>query len=362
MWHTAHGLSFAKGPSITDLYTMSIRLADFLLLRHELPVIDVRSEGEFLQGRIPQAINIPILNNEERVRVGTDYKKKGQAVAIQTGLDLVGPRLPEIIRSTHREAAGREVLVHCWRGGLRSAYFCQFVGAAQIRATPLEGGYKAYRQFVMEMFERPLRLITIGGCTGSGKTELLRNLSDAGEQVLDLEALAHHKGSVFGGLLQQPQPTTEQFQNNLFEALYVLDLSRPVWVEDESIAIGRIFLPDALWQQMSSSPIVELVLEKQQRISRLVAEYGPANRDEFIGAIQKITKRLGGLAQQQAIEQVRAGNMDAAIEILLSYYDRAYEFGLEKKMAAGRLRHQITWDGEHAASAVAELRNLSAQF
>lgn len=339
---------------------MPLRIAEFLLCRKDLPVIDVRSEGEFVEGHIPQAINIPILNNEERARVGTDYKKQGQAVAVRTGLDLVSPRLPEIIKATDLEAAGREVLVHCWRGGMRSAYFCQFVGAAQIRATPLEGGYKAYRQFVMEMFERPLRLITIGGCTGSGKTELLRKLSDAGEQVLDLEALAHHKGSVFGGLLQPPQPTTEQFQNNLFETLYALDLARPIWVEDESISIGRIFLPDGLWRQMSMSPIVEIFLHKEERIRRLVAEYGPANRAEFIASIQKITKRLGGLAQQQAIEQVQTGNMDAAIEILLAYYDRAYAFGLAKKTIAGRLRHQLTWDGQHAASAVAELRRFSA--
>jgi tRNA 2-selenouridine synthase len=341
---------------------MSIRISDFLLRRQELPVIDVRSENEFLEGHIPGAINIPLLNNQERAEVGTDYKRKGQASAIKTGLRLVGPRLLEIVTATEQVAAGREVLVHCWRGGMRSAYFCQFVGMAQIKATPLIGGYKAYRTQVMEMFERPLQLITLAGCTGSGKTALLQKLAEKGEQVIDLEALAHHKGSVFGGLQQLPQPTTEQFQNKLFERLITVDPKRPVWVEDESITIGRIFLPDAFWHQMSQSPVVEVLLPKFQRTHRLVAEYGTANTEEFVAAIQKISKRLGRLAQQQAIESVRGGEMHRAIDILLTYYDRAYEFGLGKKMAAGRILQQVAWNGTDGQSAIEQLQRFSANL
>jgi tRNA 2-selenouridine synthase len=341
---------------------MSIPLSEFLACRNDFPVVDVRSENEFEQGHIPNAINIPLLKNEERVAVGTDYKQKGADIAIKTGLRLVGPRLVELVSEAERVAAGRELLVHCWRGGMRSAYFCQFVGMARVKATPLAGGYKAYRQLVADTFQQPFRLITVGGCTGSGKTALLQQLAERGEQVIDLEALAHHKGSVFGGLMQSPQPTTEQFQNNLFERLLTLDLSKPVWVEDESITIGKIFLPDALWRQMSQSPVVEVVLNKQQRTDRLVNEYGAANPEEFIAAIQKISKRLGGLAQQQAIEFVRAGQMHNAIDVLLTYYDRAYEFGLEKKMAAGRVRQRVEWNGRDYASVVQQLQDFSTHL
>lgn len=325
-------------------------------------MIDVRSEGEFLQGHIPQAINIPLLNNTERVQVGTDYKQKGPGHAIKTGFRLVGPRLLDIVTATEQVARGRDVLVHCWRGGMRSNYFCQFVAMAQIKAVPLAGGYKAYRQCVDECFQQPLQLITLGGCTGTGKTELLRKLAEVGEQVVDLEALAHHKGSVFGGLMQKPQPTTEQFQNNLFEQLRQLDPARPVWIEDESLSIGHVFLPSGFWQQMTKSPIVEVILSKTQRVQRLVAEYGSANREEFIAAIQKITKRLGGLAQRQAIEYVQVGNMPAAIEILLSYYDRAYQYGLANKLEAGRIRHRAEWNGENNFEIVRDLIGYSREL
>lgn len=330
--------------------------------RTRLPVVDVRSENEFLQGHIPGAINIPLLNNAERAQVGTDYKQKGPSQAIKTGFRLVGPRLAEIVAATEQVAAGGEILVHCWRGGMRSNFFCQFVGMAQIKAVPLAGGYKAYRQRAMELFQRPLQLITLGGCTGSGKTELLAQLAEAGEQVIDLEALARHKGSVFGGLMQPPQPTTEQFHNFLFEQLFRINPARPVWVEDESIAIGHVFLPGDFWDQLNQSPIVEIVLPKPQRVQRLVAEYGLADRDEFIAAIQKISKRLGGLAQQEAVKFVLAGNMSAAIEILLSYYDRTYEFGLAKKMEVGRIRHRVAWNGENSKGAVQELLRYSREF
>ncbi|HEX8041723.1 MAG TPA: tRNA 2-selenouridine(34) synthase MnmH, partial [Chryseosolibacter sp.] len=214
---------------------MVISIDDFLRLRKQLPVVDVRSEGEFAAGHIRGAANVPLLNNDERVAVGTDYKMKGQAEAIKTGFRLVGPRFLEIINHVEGVADGNEVLVHCWRGGMRSANFCQIVGMAKIHTHQLQGGYKAYREEALKSYRTPLNLRIIGGCTGSGKSEILRALRQRGEQVLDLEALASHKGSVFGGLMMAPQPTTEQFQNDLFEEILPLDASRPVWVEDESI-------------------------------------------------------------------------------------------------------------------------------
>ena len=202
---------------------MIVSIDQFLSLRESLPVVDVRSEGEYAEGHIRAALNIPILNNEERVAVGTDYKQKGQAEAIRTGFRLVGPRFLEIINHADQVAAGGELLVHCWRGGMRSSNFCQILGMAKISTHQLAGGYKSYREQAMASYKIPMQLHVIGGFTGSGKSEILRALARKGEQVIDLEGLASHKGSVFGGLMMPPQPTTEQFQNDLFEELMKLD-------------------------------------------------------------------------------------------------------------------------------------------
>jgi tRNA 2-selenouridine synthase len=214
-----------------------VDILEFLSLRNQLPVIDVRSESEYREGHMRNAFNISLLNNAERVAVGTDYKQKGQLEAIKTGFRLVGPRLAGIIEDT--EKIGKELLVYCWRGGMRSSNFCQFVGMAGIKTQLLRGGYKAYRQLALEAFKKPLQLIVIGGCTGSGKSEILHALAAQGEQVIDLEKLANHKGSAFGGLMMPPQPTTEQFQNDLFEEVLKLDPDKRVWIEDESLAVGK---------------------------------------------------------------------------------------------------------------------------
>jgi tRNA 2-selenouridine synthase len=322
-----------------------LSIEDFFSLRNQLPVAGVRSEGEFQTGHIRNAINIPLLNNAERIAVGTDYKQKGQLEAIKTGFRLVGPRLPEIINAAEKAAADNEVIVHCWRGGMRSSNFCQFVGMAKIKTHQLKGGYKAYRQVALESFKSPFKFRIIGGCTGSGKSEILRALAAKGEQILDLEMLANHKGSAFGGLMQPAQPTTEQFQNDLFEEIIKLDITKPIWIEDESIGIGRIFLPNDLWETMGTSPVVEVELDKENRIQRLVNEYGHADRGEFLQAMERITKKLGPQHFKTAKEKLLEGDMTSTIEILLTYYDKAYLNGLERKKA--RITDRIQWDGSN---------------
>lgn len=324
-------------------HPMVISVQDFLSLRKQLPVVDVRSEGEFAEGHIAGVVNIPILNNAERKAVGTDYKQKGKLEAIKTGFRLVGPRIIEIIDEAEKVATERELIVHCWRGGMRSANFCHFVGMAKMRTHQVKGGYKAYRQLALESYKRPFQLMVIGGSTGSGKSEILRALAKQGEQIIDLEMLASHKGSVFGGMLMPPQPTTEQFQNDLFEEILKLDLGRRIWIEDESIAVGKIFLPTDLWQAMSISPIVEIQVDKRNRVRRLVDEYGPADRELFLSNMEKIVKKLGGQHFKSAKEKLLEGAMDSTIEILLNYYDKAYATGLSKKQ--DRIKHRLSWDG-----------------
>jgi tRNA 2-selenouridine synthase len=332
---------------------MTISIDEFFTLRRELPLVDVRSEKEFEAGHIPGALNIPILNNAERIAVGTDYKQKGQLEAIKTGFRLVGPRLIDMVNDAERIAPERELLVHCWRGGMRSANFCHFAGMAKLRTHQLKGGYKSYRQRALESFKKSFPFIVIGGSTGSGKTELLRMLAERGEQTIDLEQLAQHKGSVFGGMLMPPQPTTEQFQNNLFEEILKLDLNKRIWVEDESIAVGKIFLPEDLWRRMSVSPIVEIIVDKHVRIKRLTNEYGPADKNLFLEGMEKIMKKLGGQNFNDAKRELFEGSMEATIEILLNYYDKAYATGLSKKQ--DRIKFGLQWDGVNTNVAVDQL-------
>ncbi len=334
---------------------MPVSITDFINLRHHLPVIDVRSEGEYQAGHMRGAVNIPLLNNEERVVVGTTYKQKGQKEAIHEGFRLVGPRLREIIDITEQVAGGKEILVHCWRGGMRSNIFCQFVGMAGIRSQPLTGGYKSYRHLALKSFKKPFQIILLTGCTGSGKSEILREMAAQGEQILDLEGLANHKGSAFGGLLMPAQPTTEQFQNDLLEAILKLDLSKRIWVEDESIAIGKIFLPVDFWERMTLSPLVQMDVAKEIRIQRLVNEYGPADREEFLTIMGKVTKKLGGQNYNAAKEKLLQNDMFSVMEILLTYYDKAYLGSIDKRKE--RIKLTISWNGENAVAYASQLIN-----
>jgi len=334
---------------------MTVSTDEFLSLRKELPTLDVRSEGEFLAGHIREAINIPLLNNDERVAVGTDYKQKGQSQAIKTGFRLVGPRLFDIVTETEKVSAGKELLVHCWRGGMRSNNFCQFVSMAGMKAHALQGGYKAYRHRALESFMLPMQLMLLTGCTGSGKSEVLRALKAKGEQVLDLEGLASHKGSAFGGLLMPNQPSTEQFQNELFEEILSLDLTKRIWVEDESIAIGKIFLPNEFWKQMANSPLVQMDVSKEVRVQRLVNEYGSADRDEFLTIMGKIVTKLGGQHYKNAKEKLAEGDMHSVIEILLTYYDKAYLKSIDKR--SERIKFTLPWDGDSVEKFSSQLLN-----
>ncbi len=333
---------------------MQLSIDEFLNLRSRLPVVDVRSQGEFADGHIPGATNIPILNNEERIEVGTTYKHKGQKEAIRAGFRLVGPRLPDIIDAA--DQTGNELLVHCWRGGMRSGNFCRFVSMAGLKTHQLAGGYKAYRAKAIASFSMPLKLMIIGGCTGSGKSEILRSLKSNGEQIIDLEQLASHKGSVFGGLMMPPQPTTEQFQNMLFEEILLLDPGRRIWIEDESFAVGNIFLPEIFWKTMTISPMVEIEVDREERIRRLTSEYGESDRVQFLEAMTRVTKKIGGQHFNTAKTKLEQGDFPGVIEILLTYYDKAYLNGLAKNKA--RIIKNFCWDGVHSGEITEALRDI----
>lgn len=326
------------------IFAPMLNLTEFLQLRQRLPVIDVRSESEFEQGHVPHAINLPILNNEERKIVGTLYKQQGPKQAIKEGVRLVGPRLIEILERAEEITQGKEALVHCWRGGMRSNNFCWLVERLGIKSQALEGGYKAYRTKVLESFTQPFQLIVLSGSTGSGKTEILQELKKQGEQIICLETLANHKGSAFGGLGLGEQPSTEQFQNNLFEEILRLDLTKRIWIEDESIAVGKIFVPEPLWKNLRSSPIIKIDVPREVRVQRLVEDYGKVDKDLLLDAMKNITKKLGGQHFNAAKEKLLAGDLATTADILLTYYDKAYDKAIDARGKQISKTLSFTWE------------------
>ncbi len=304
---------------------------DFLEKGKHMPIIDVRSPAEFAQAHIPGAINIPLFSNEERAQVGTRYKQAGREFAIQLGLELVGSKLADFAKTVKKHCRQKKALVHCWRGGMRSgamAWLFSFVG---IETQLLEGGYKAYRAYIRESLGRPQPLHILGGYTGSGKTDILFALQQNGAQIIDLEGLAHHKGSAFGAIGEQPQPTNEQFENNLAEKWLALDPELPVWLEDESVTMGRCGIPQVLFKRMRTAPTFVIKIPTTQRIQRLVDDYAQCGTAPLQNAIERISKKLGGLRTQQALKSLENNDFETVANICLIYYDKAYNFGIESR-------------------------------
>lgn len=295
------------------------------------PLIDVRTPAEFSVGHIPGAINISLFSNEERAEVGTLYKQVGQRAAMLRGLDIVGPKMSNFVRQASKLKYTDHLVIHCWRGGMRSSSFAWLMNTAGIPAVTVNGGYKGFRRYASSIINQDWKFKVITACTGSGKTELLLKLGEMGEQVIDLEGLADHKGSVFGGLGHAAQPTTEQFENNLFWVIKDFDINRTVWVEDESMCIGHVFIPHDFYQKMHFSPLVKVDLALPQRVERLVKEYALFSSEELSHAIGKITKRLGGDNAKRAIDAIESGDFHEATRILLWYYDKAYNRSIEER-------------------------------
>ena len=310
--------------------TEPISVEEFLTKSRTIPVVDVRTPAEYEKGHIPGAFLFPLFNDRERAEVGTLYVQKGRTAAVLKGLQLVGPRLEAMARRGLEIAEGGSLLLYCWRGGMRSQSVAWLMEKVGIRCYTLKNGYKAYRNHLLGFFEHlPHPINVLGGLTGSGKTERLLQMAAAGEQVIDLEGLANHKGSAFGNLGNPPQPSTEHFQNLLFRAFSQMDPSRPVWLEDESRNVGRCSLPDGLWEKMQQARFFLLETSREERVERLMREYGNFDPDVLETAILKIQKRLGFDQSKKAIEACHNGNIRKALEICLAYYDKAYNYQLE---------------------------------
>ena len=295
-------------------------------------MIDVRSPGEFARGHIPGARSHPLFSDEERAVVGTLYKQQGRDAAVLEGLRIVGPKLATIVEQARAVAPDGRIRVHCWRGGERSgsvAWLLDKSGFAEVLT--LKGGYKSFRNLVLSSFTAPLELRVLGGYTGTGKTETLRHLRDLGQQVIDLEALAHHKGSSFGAIGEKPQPTTEHFENLIWQDLRSLDTTRPIWVEDESMMIGRAKIHDDLFAQMRAARLFFADMPMEERAARLVVDYGKYPKDQLAEATKRIEKRLGPQHCKTALEALDAGDLYTVAMITLSYYDKTYLRGASQR-------------------------------
>lgn len=298
------------------------------------PIIDVRSPSEFAKGNIPLAINIELFSDAERAHVGTVYKQQSKEEAIALGYTYVNPKLEKFI-SDVKKVATTHVIVHCWRGGMRSQSFAQhLLQNGFLNVSVIEGGYKAYRNYVLAFFNQPFSLQVLGGYTGSGKTEILHFLEKEGAQIIDLEGLAKHKGSAFGGADELEQPSVEQFENNLAAQFAKLDLQKTIWIEDESSSVGKVALPVSLHQQMQKTNVLFLDICKEVRAKYLVDTYANSG-DQFLKeSIYRIKKRLGGLSTQQALDYLAEKNYFQVALMALAYYDKYYLLGLDKKISA----------------------------
>ena len=334
-------------------------LNDFLSQSHNHLLIDVRSPAEYAHAHIPGAYNIPLFDNEERKVVGTIYKQKSREEAIKEGLDFFGPKMRQVIEAVETfltkervhsiegqalssvDRSPTRIFVYCWRGGMRSAAISWLLDLYGFNVSVLSGGYKTYRNYVLKSFEQPWVFKVLGGYTGSGKTEVLDKLKKEGKAVVDLEALAIHKGSAFGNIDLPPQPSQEQFENLLATELNKQNIQQSIWLEDESQRIGNINIPGTLWQTIRQSPLYFIDVPFKERLLHIVEEYGQLDKEQMAAAILRISKRLGGLETKNAIQYLEEGNFHDCFSILLSYYDKHYYKSLNNRENLSLLLKEI---------------------
>lgn len=337
-----------------------IHIESFLSLAKKIPVIDVRSPGEYDHAHIPGAYSLPLFTNEERAVVGTAYKQESREKAIKLGLDFFGPKMKSMIEEVEKicgsklTGSSKSILLYCWRGGMRSGAVGWLLDVYGFKVYTLVGGYKKYRNYVLTSLINPFNFKILGGYTGSGKTEVLKELKKNREPIIDLENIAKHKGSAFGNIGMPKQPSQEMFENLVSEELrklsykqqqsdhYEFDIMHPpIWLEDESQRIGLVNIPNDLWKTMRNSHIYFLDIPFEERLKHITEEYGVLDKERIIEAISRIRERLGGLQAKNATQLLQEGNIVESFRILLKYYDKWYTKALHNREKINSLLHTI---------------------
>jgi tRNA 2-selenouridine synthase len=293
-------------------------------------IIDARSESEFALDHIPGAINCPVLNDEERILVGTTYKQVGAFEAKKIGAPLVARNVARAIDTLFADKPRDwKPLVYCWRGGNRSGSMAHILAKIGWPVVQLDGGYKAFRGFVNTALENPpaLQFRVICGTTGSGKSRLLETLESIGAQVLDLERLAAHRGSVLGHLPNEPQPSQKMFETRIWDKLRRFDPSRPVFVESESKKVGNLRVPEVVMERMRASPCISVMLSRPNRVRLLMEDYRHfCAEPSALNAQLEHLVQLHGRATIDAWQAMATGGRlpELVDELLVQHYDPAY--------------------------------------
>jgi len=300
-------------------------------------LIDVRSPGEYYKGHMPNSINIPLFDNDERSIIGTIYKKEGREKAVIEGLKFFEKKIELLLDNLFMnidsyknisEKKNKDVFIriYCSRGGMRSLSIAWLLEKYKLNPILLNGGYKIYRRWVLGSFLKKLNIVVIGGKTGTGKTRLLSLLEKFKYQTIDLEGFACHRGSTFGGLGMKEQPSNEQFENKIAEKINSFKSSNYIFVEAESANIGKCKIPHEFFNQMKASRRIEILRSESNRLDELIDTYSVFNKDELQESVLRIKKRLGPQRTKIALESINNEKWDDVCRSVLEYYDRCYEY------------------------------------
>jgi len=300
------------------------------------PLIDVRSPGEYYKGHMPNSINIPLFDNDERSIIGTIYKKEGRKKAVIEGLKFFEKKMELLLdnlfmsidsyKTINKNNNELFIRIYCSRGGMRSQSIAWLLDKYKLNPITLKGGYKTYRRWILDCFSKKWNIIIIGGKTGSGKTRLLSLLNKYKYQTIDLEGFASHRGSTFGGLGMKEQPSNEQFENKIAEKLYSFNTNKNIFVEAESANIGKCKIPHEFFIQMKTSKRIEILRSESNRLDELIETYSVFTKNELKESVLRIKKRLGPQRTKIALESIDNEKWDLVCRSVLDYYDRCYEY------------------------------------
>ena len=321
-------------------------------------LIDVRSPEEYYKGHMPNSISIPIFNNEERSIIGKKYKYYGRENAVREGFKIIENKIDKIINkfilikkefdisTIDKTANDTYIKIYCARGGMRSQSMLWLLEKFHYPCITLNGGYKTYRNWVLNIFKDRQKIIVIGGKTGTRKTKILEKLRALGYQILDFENLANHRGSSFGGLGMKEQPTNEQYENLIAEDLNKFNKKKIIFVEAESANIGKNRIPHELYKQMKNSKRIEIIRNEKIRIKELINTYSKYKKNDLKESVLKITKRLGPQRTKSAINSIDNEDWENVCKSVLDYYDRCYEHELKDKKDVNVLDMNLRTDYE----------------
>ena len=329
-------------PHILNIEKLSSTLHEFDA------IIDVRSPAEFALDHIPGSINLPVLNNEERIEIGTLYKQVSPFAAKKLGAAYVSRNIASHLENSLIDFPREwHPLIYCWRGGERSGAFTHILNRIGWKAMQLENGYQGFRRIVIDGLDQAAKEFSfqvIAGMTGSGKTRILQEIGALGEQILDLEGLAIHRGSVLGNEPNIEQPSQKGFETNLWNAFNSLDRAKIVFVESESKKVGGLHIPDALMERIRNGQCIELRSSTQTRVSWLLREYHHflSDTDSFKNKLSLLTSRYGKVQIEQWNKAIDAGNFDGLVEeLLVMHYDPSYQSSIVRNFPQYRQDHFV---------------------